>query len=200
MWRQSCSRLSEKRVSTLRDCLSNGECEFVGGATSMTPGAKSDRTFILGCSTLAFSRNPLEEALEAIAEMGFRHVDLGAVEGWAHVNPSELVTRALEIGSDVRGLLERFSLTAIAANSGLGNVEPTERQRRFRGLLTLAREIGAPVITLPARGESMEAAIKEYTLLAGMARDAGVQLTVETHRGQLTEFPRQARELVRRPV
>lgn len=162
----------------------------------MTQHGSRSPELVVGCSSLAFSLQPLEKALESIAGMGFRYVDLGAVEGWAHVNPSEMAEGATEVASAVRELLDRLGLTAIAVNSGLGNVDKEERRRRFAGLVTFTKQIGAPVLTLPARGESMAAAVKEYTLFTSMARDAGIQLTVETHRGQLTEFPEHACELV----
>lgn len=46
----------------------------------------------IACSTLAFSRLTLPDALTRIAAMGFRYVDIAAHEGWAHLQPSELVT------------------------------------------------------------------------------------------------------------
>ena len=55
----------------------------------------------IACSSLAFSRQSLEESLQRIAALGFRYVDVGIQENRAHINPSD-------IERDVAGVKERL--------------------------------------------------------------------------------------------
>ena len=54
---------------------------------SSSPATLSQR---IVCSTLGWSRRPLEDAVAGAAALEFAGIDLGAHEGWAHISPAAL--------------------------------------------------------------------------------------------------------------
>jgi hypothetical protein len=60
-------------------------------------------------SSLSFSKQPLDVALRELANLGFSFVDIGAIEGWAHINPSEVASQPQKfvekLPSNVRAVL-----------------------------------------------------------------------------------------------
>lgn len=132
----------------------------------------------LGCSTLLFSRLQLDEACRNIEALGFRHVDLGMLEGWAHVDPSEADADPDGTADRVRRALG--GLSPLSCNASRNNPEAT---------LRLAAAIGAPVVTFPASRPGTPLAAEAAALrgLVVLGRNLGLQVTVETHIGQMTE-------------
>lgn len=132
----------------------------------------------LGCSTLLFSRRPLAEACREIEALGFRHIDLGTLEGWAHINPSAIAADLDGVAAQVRQTLG--GLTPLSLNASRNSPEATIR---------LAAALGAPVVTLPAAPPTTPLAEEAGALgpLVTLGASLGVQVTVETHMGQLTE-------------
>ena len=127
------------------------------------------------CSTLGWSRRPLEDALAGSAALGFALIDLGAHEGWAHVSPAALaadgpatVRRQAE---EVRRLLDRYSLTCPAMNVGLRASGPDEERRRLEAICDLASQLGVTVLCLGAgrRGTPIEQEITHWRSLLPIA-------------------------------
>jgi sugar phosphate isomerase/epimerase len=148
----------------------------------------------LGCTSLAFSRVPLEEALERVARLGFENVDLGAIEGWAHVEPSRLAADRQEAARVARAL-NGSGLKAVALNAGVGSWEDSAAVlARTEALAELAELVGATVITLqaPRSGITVEQAVAQLAPVCAVSARTGVCLTLETHRGQITELPEDA--------
>ena len=152
----------------------------------------------IAASTLAFSRQPLEAALREIAALGFRFVDIGAIEGWAHLMPSAMTENPDRIAKTVQGLCERYGVTPVAFNAGLGTREPEEEGRRLMALCKAAQRFQGPVITLGAspRGTPLDDEIARWRRLVPIAAEHGITLAVETHFGQVTEDPKTAQALV----
>lgn len=69
----------------------------------------------LSCSTSAF-KGPLEDALPAIARLGFSHVDLIAIPQWNHVSLPALVSSFDEEAGRVERLLDEHRLQVSALN------------------------------------------------------------------------------------
>lgn len=145
----------------------------------------------IACSTLAFARRPLEEALAGAASLGFRAVDLAVLEGWAHVDPSWLAAGGARRTASVARLLARHGLHAVALNVGLGDAHGGELGRRLDAVLGLAEALGSGLVTLqaPPSGTDVAAAATELRQYAQDALGRGVVPTVETHVGQVTERP-----------
>lgn len=157
--------------------------------------SQRERRFVplsrVAASALAFSKLPLEEALKRIARLGILFVDLAFQEGWAHLYPSEV---AKDVGAATRRVKAALSQTGVVPTSfnvGLGKAEPDEESRRFAAVAELARALGVRMLTLPAapKGTAVEQEIERLRRLVECARPLEVEVTVETHAGQLTEDP-----------
>jgi len=59
-------------------------------------------------SSLSFSKQPLDVALRELANLGFSFVDIGAIEGWAHINPSEVASQPQKFVEKLRTLCEQY--------------------------------------------------------------------------------------------
>jgi len=149
-------------------------------------------------STLSFSKQPLREALEKLAQLGFAFVDIGAIEGWAHLKPSEMAAQPEAVAKELKRLCHEFQLTPVAFNAGLGADAPVEQQRRLRGLCQVAQILGIPVITLGTtpRGTPLEKEVQRWRRLTKVAKEFGITLSFEPHFSQIAENPKIALALV----
>lgn len=138
--------------------------------------------------------------MRKLAALGFRYVDLGTVEGWAHLAPSEIADEPDRVAERLVRLFDRDGLQPVAFNAGLGTDDPDEQQRRLRGLCRLAQRLGVRVITLPAaqRGTPLDVEIARWRPMVALASEHDVTLAVETHFGQVTEDPQTALALAER--
>ncbi len=150
----------------------------------------------LACSSLAFSKQPFAEALRLISALGFNYVDLGVLEGWAHIFPSQLTDDVERIADTTNEALSNYGLVPIAFNANLGTRETDVRGERMRGLLTLAERLEVNVVTLPAEGGNVREAAGLISPLVELAQDRGISIAVETHIGHVTEDPERALRLV----
>jgi sugar phosphate isomerase/epimerase len=150
-------------------------------------------------SALIFGRASLDDAMAGLARLGFRTVELAALEGWAHIAPSRLTQDFATELHAVRDALAAAQLTPIAINAGLGAADPVEQERRAAALFDLAAALGCGVVTLPAGppGEGVEAMARRLRPLHALAMSRGVALAVETHMGAITEDPAVGAELCR---
>lgn len=165
--------------------------------------SQKERRFVplsrVAASALAFSRLPLDEALERIARLGVPFVDLAFHEGWAHLFPSQVAAGVSAAIERVKAALSRTGVVPISFNVGLGTSDPDEERRRFAAVAEVARALGVRTLTLPAapKGTPVEREIERLRRLVDIARPLEVNVTVETHVGQLTEEPAAAAHIAR---
>lgn len=143
-------------------------------------------------STLVRSQGSLEEAIGAVSRMEFRLVEIG-VQSWCDFRPQALVSDYERERTRLQGLLEKYGLTPVALNVGLGEEWLEEAQAIAR----LAAELSVSVVTTNPR--SVEADRVEEAVRLGKLVDIfagqGIQVTLETHMFSMTEQPETARQL-----
>lgn len=82
----------------------------------------------VACSTLCFSKEPLESALRHIAELEFDKFELAIIEDGTHLRPSEV---ADNLDAAMQRLRHGPSLTPSGLTLDFGNVEGPVLRRRF---------------------------------------------------------------------
>jgi sugar phosphate isomerase/epimerase len=150
----------------------------------------------VACSTLCFTREPIESALRHIAELEFDKIELAVVEDSPHLRPSEVVENTEAAAARLR---YGPSLTPSGLMLDFGALEPNSPilRRRFEGLCRLSKALTVAVMSIPAAplGTLFDDEVKRLTTLAGMAMREGLVLAVETHGKTLTADPAVAVEL-----
>lgn len=151
----------------------------------------------IACSTLCFTQQSLREALQRIAQLGFRYVDLG-VQHWAHVSALELVQSGEDVAALLQRGLEQNNLALCAMNVGLDRNADDSLKAQIAAACTLAaaHNLSAICINAPPNGTPLRTAIRELRQLAAVASRYGVTLCLETHVNCLTELPSVAVRLV----
>lgn len=152
----------------------------------------------VACSTSTRSEVPLEVALADIAAAGFREVDILAIDGWAHIDTSQLATEAGFRSAVQRTdtLLNAYGLAPIAVNGGVGpqlhdrSAEANERRlRETRGLVRWMSEFAIPFAAvqprLPDPGRPWEDVLRDCAATLreqlDIAAAAGVTFGLEFH-------------------
>jgi sugar phosphate isomerase/epimerase len=145
----------------------------------------------VSCSTLCFSKEPLESALRHIAELEFNKIDLAVVEDSPHLRPSDIVENPEEALHRVR---HGPSLTPSALDIDFGEVDAKTLRKRFEALCRFAKPLTVAVLTMPAAplGTPFDDEVKRLSDLSEIAQREGLVLTVETHSKTLTSDPRAA--------
>jgi sugar phosphate isomerase/epimerase len=150
----------------------------------------------VSCSTLCFSKEPLESALRHIAELEFDKIELAVVEGGKHLQPSE-VAENLDLA--IHRLRHGPSLTPAAMDLEFGalGADDAAFRKRFEALCRMAKALTVAVLTIPAAplGTSFDDEVKRLTALAGHAMRQGLVLATLTHSRTLTADPAAAVEL-----
>jgi sugar phosphate isomerase/epimerase len=151
----------------------------------------------LGCSTLNFARMPRREALDTVARLGFRLVDLGMLRPF-NVGENEFKALHLDaLTADagevalVRDELAERDLQLVALNAGGGYLnlawERDEAVAYVARAIDICRDLGGRVVTIQsgkllrgtdwkANAEYVVPAVRE---LAAQAEQAGVELHIE---------------------
>ena len=150
----------------------------------------------VSCSTLCFSREPLESALRHMAELEFDKMELAVVEDGPHLRPSVAA-------ENPEAALQRLRLGPSLIPSGLtldfGALAPDDPvlRKRFDAMCRLAKTLTVAVLTVPAApaGTPFEDEVKRLAALSGTATRAGLVLSLETHGKTLTADPAAAVEL-----
>ncbi|CAN5912237.1 sugar phosphate isomerase/epimerase [soil metagenome] len=142
----------------------------------------------VACSTRCFSRKPLESALRQIAELEFNKIDLAIVEHGPHLRPSE-VAEAPEAA--LRRLRHGPSLTPSALDLDFGQVDEKTLRQRFEAMCRFAKPLTIAVLSIPAAplGTPIEDEVGRLSLLAEIANQEGLVLTLATHSEPLTATP-----------
>ncbi len=162
----------------------------------------------LACSTLAFANIPLASALREVRDLGFGWVDIACFEGWAHLNPSEMVGREESVGQDLKILLESFRLKPSALHSSTSLrpsvITSSEEEQRVivevEALLQVAQVSHTPLVNIQlgpwpqerSRQEVLDFLVHLLRLLVSKAQSAGVELSFEAHSGAVGERPEEA--------
>jgi sugar phosphate isomerase/epimerase len=145
------------------------------------------------CSSITLRHLPLEEALDAIASLGFTEIDLGALPGVCDHVPYELTSEAV---TDVADVVHRSGLRVRSVNADVGDLNrpldargAAERARHLDRLIELSSAIGSTGLVLPNGAldhdpvVSLDADLELVAdQLAGMQRDCnagGLELWVE---------------------
>jgi sugar phosphate isomerase/epimerase len=150
----------------------------------------------VACSTLCFSREPLESALRHMAELEFNKIDLALVEAGTHLRPSAVVENSEAALHRIR---HGPSLTPTALDLDFGTLEPKALRRRFEAMCRFAKPLTVAVLTIPAAplGTPFDQEVTRLRELAEIAQREGLVLTVETHSETLTADPAAAVALCR---
>jgi sugar phosphate isomerase/epimerase len=150
----------------------------------------------VSCSTLCFSKEPLESALRHIAELEFDKIELAIVENSSHLRPSEVAENPDEA---LHRLRQGPSLVpaSLALDFGEGDLTSPALRKRFDAMCRLAKPLTVAVLTIQAAplGTSFDDEVRRLSTLAGYAMREGLVLAVETHSRTLTADPAVAAEL-----
>lgn len=151
----------------------------------------------VACSTMCFSRLPLEQALRMINELEFSKVDIAIHEQGPHLRPSEV---AKDVSLAAQRIRVGPKLTPAAFSV---EIEPTDEEttlRHLKAICKLGRVAAVTTLTMAASsvGVGMDAETKRLTRLTNMVAAEGLTLTVTTKAGTLTETPAGAVELCQR--
>ncbi len=151
----------------------------------------------IACSTLCFTQQPLDEALQRIAQLGFSYVDLG-VQRWSHVSAREIAHSGEEIANSLQHSLQQAGVELAAMNVGLDRSADVSLAEQVSAVCALAASHNLPAICInaPASDTPLESAIAELRQLAAIASRSDVTLCLETHVNCLTELPAVAVQLV----
>ncbi|QHW30944.1 sugar phosphate isomerase/epimerase [Paenibacillus rhizovicinus] len=164
----------------------------------------------IACSTSIRSGSALETALAAVSGLGFSQVDLLAIDGWVHINPSDLV-KDWEGGlARLRGLLVQYGLAPLVLNTATGpqlhdRSEQSSRRRtdEIKAIIRLMHEYGITLAAIQPRNNDSDrpwsdvlkdcvATLREYESLG---REAGVTFALELHVNSPFETLEQAKRL-----
>jgi sugar phosphate isomerase/epimerase len=142
----------------------------------------------VACSTLCFSKYSLEDALQKLAELHFNKFEVAVHERGNHLRPSEV---AADVAAAAGRLRYGPGLTPAAFSVEIETADPEEYLRQFKAVCRLARISTVPLITTSAAatGTAVEAEAARLAPLVALADKDGVQLTVATLTGTLTEDP-----------
>jgi sugar phosphate isomerase/epimerase len=145
----------------------------------------------VACSTLCFGRHRFEEALRIIGELQFSKFDVALHEQGPHLRPSEV---AADVAAAAARLRIGPGLTPAAFSLEIEAADEKEHDRQFYAICRLARLATVPIITMSAApvGVGKDAEAARLSNLVNVADKEGVQLTVATLCGTLTEDPDQA--------
>ena len=123
------------------------------GAEALNP----DRVI---CSTITLRHLPLDEALAAIAELGFTEIDLGALPGVCNHVPFELTADAVR---EVAEVVNRSGLNVRSVNADVGDLNRpldaegvASRQEHVERLIELCQAIGSTGLVLPNGAQQHE--------------------------------------------
>lgn len=165
----------------------------------------------IACSTAVRCNASLEKALADIAAAGFDTIDLLAIDGWVHVNPTDLADRFDETLARVNGLLKQHRLMPIALNTGtspqLHHRSPevnAQRMREVEGLIRLMQHLGLNVAAMqprnpdPARPweDVLRDCVATLREQVAAAEAAGVTFALELHIRSPFETLQQTRRLL----
>lgn len=150
----------------------------------------------VACSTLCFSKYPIEDALRMIREMRFTKADLAIHAAGPHLTPAEVAADPARAAQ----LLKAANLPLAAIHLDTGPATPADARAQLRAVSRLARVSAVPILTVPAAamGSDLDAEAARLRDWLKLTAAEGLILTVETHSAAITADPLGAAELCRR--
>lgn len=151
----------------------------------------------VACSTMCFSRLPLEQALRMINELEFSKVDIAIHEQGPHLKPSEV---AQDVSLAAQRIRVGPKLTPAAFSVDLEAADDDTAAQQLKAICKLGRMSAIGVLTMTAApvGVGMDSEVKRLGKLTRLVTTEGLTLTVATKTGTLTETPAAAVELCER--
>lgn len=147
----------------------------------------------VACSTLCFSKEPLESALRHMADLEFHKVDLALSESGGHLRPSEV---AENLDASLARLRHGPSLATSAIGVDFGDLDPLGPvfRKRFEAVCRMAKATTVAVVTVPARplGTPFDDEVRRLTDLSSYAMREGLVVSVATDASTLTADPASA--------
>jgi sugar phosphate isomerase/epimerase len=144
----------------------------------------------VACSTLCFSKEPLDLALRHMAELEFHKVDLAISESGSHLTPSEV---AANLDAALARLRHGPSLSPSAIALDFGELDPLGPvyRKRFEAACRMAKATTVAVLTIPAAplDSPFDAEVKRLTDLSSYAMREGLVVAVATDSTSLTADP-----------
>ena len=158
-------------------------------------------------------KNSVDDALAAIAGMGFDSVDVIAIPGWGLVDPAALGTDPEPQIDRLASALEKHSLTAIGVNAAVPNIYQRDdaavneqRLAQVEGICALMKRLKIPVASFfpggnwPAQEMAWEKVLESEVVtlkeMLAIGRTHGVALTVEPHANTPFEKLEQVKRLL----
>lgn len=143
------------------------------------------------CSSLCFTKHPFEYACEQISKLGFKYIDIGVMQNWAHFNSSDLVKDLKGNISKAQDTLGKYNLTPVAFNSSSGSSELQEERERVKAICDFAQALSVKVIcySAPSNKKPIEPEIERIRPLTEIAKTRQVQFSLEAHTHTLLEIP-----------
>ncbi|MFO0949439.1 MAG: sugar phosphate isomerase/epimerase [Planctomycetota bacterium] len=148
----------------------------------------------VACSTLSFTREPLEQALRRIAEMEFSKVDLAVTENGPHLTPDMIINNSATVLHAIR---QAPTIGFAALTVRLPFDDEQKYLEQLDGIAHFAKQIAAPVVVVEAAksGTPFESEVERLTKLERVASLHGSVLTITTKTGTLAELPDTAVQL-----
>ncbi|MDA1190721.1 MAG: sugar phosphate isomerase/epimerase [Candidatus Poribacteria bacterium] len=150
----------------------------------------------IACGTICFTQSSFDRACAEIAQLGFKHVDLAVMEGWAHFDATKLLADFDKNVKSAEDSLSKFGLTPVAFNASAGTSEVGAETERFGAICRFANALNVSVICYgaPVAAVGMERAARRYERLRDIAFEHGMILAVEAHARTMLEMPDMAVE------
>jgi sugar phosphate isomerase/epimerase len=154
----------------------------------------------IGYSTWGMRDVPIEEALPAIAKIGYSGIELSVAPGWT----TELYSLDAARRAHIRELLTKHELTLTSVIRNVSMVEEnfeknSANMQSLRDAIDLTAELSRPgeVVAMTShlggRAEDWEAkrnlAVDRLLALADYAQERGVVIAVEIHCGSMLNLP-----------
>lgn len=132
----------------------------------------------LACSTISFQHLDLEDALAAIASLGFASIDLGALPGVCDHVPFDLDEAAI---ASVAASVRASGLRVRSVNGDIGDLNDPDadadaRRAHLDRLLRLTAAVGAEALVLPCGAlghEPLRTEAEDLDLVGDWLREAG---------------------------
>ena len=171
----------------------------------------------IACADFTFPLVSHDQALDIIALLGIKGVDIGLFAGRSHVQPKDVfanipaAARRMKKKLSDRGLTfaDIFLIPAPSVAEIAPNDPDARVRRRFRNMFQRTLEFvarceaphmsGLPGVTFESEshGDSLKRASAELAWCAERAEDAGVVFSVEAHMSSVAPNPRLAAKLVK---
>ncbi len=134
----------------------------------------------LGCNTVLFSTQNLQNALKRVTWCGYKEVELAAITGMCeHIAPAN------DDAAAIKDQIEAAGLRAVAIEAAM-NLTVPENIPRFLTVLRFAARLGVEVVNTGGGGQSDDAESEQTVYaairqLAPRAQDLGVKIGVKAH-------------------